>query len=175
MKFFFGHSAKINIWTALYSDLCTYSQARSSDKTSSLVESLRTLSPVEVLFTTKCSQSKHFAQRWSKFQVSLYLCAKCLLWEHLVVKRTSTGDKVRSDSTKPEVFSENTSSWRVSSKDLRHTKWQNYPLDAPSLRTLHNTEESHQGNTEVKSQSPPLRTLHIEESREGLSLMIQPT
>ena len=55
--------------------LCTYSQARSShetlrdevfsEKTSSLVESLRTLFRVEVLFTTKSSQSKHFAQRWS--------------------------------------------------------------------------------------------------------------
>ena len=64
------------------------------------------------------------------------------------MKRTSTRDKVRSDSTKPEVFSENTSSWRVSSKELRHT-WQNYPLDAPSLRTPHNTGESHQGNNEV--------------------------
>ena len=64
----------IKKWTALYSDYVSYSQTYSSnktlqdeafsEKTSGLVESLRSLSPVEVLFTTKCSQSKHFARRW---------------------------------------------------------------------------------------------------------------
>ena len=36
-----------------------------SEKTSGLVELLRTLSHVEVLVTAKCSQSNYFGQRWS--------------------------------------------------------------------------------------------------------------
>ena len=36
-----------------------------SEKTSGLVDSLRSLSRLEVLFTTECSQSKHFCEMFT--------------------------------------------------------------------------------------------------------------